>query len=208
MKLKKIASLALAGIMAVSMLAGCKDGGNGNGDVVVDPPVDNSFAAAVNEELDDKYTSILSFESDSSVSNALNKIATSTEFNLNAGFNYAWDLNDTSVGSAFRELLDVDDYFEGELFKNSTKDKTVATLLIFNGALTEEGLAKEVASELEQYDSKGYLPLEWNDTANGKRYSYKYSGDMAMTKVTVMNGTQSYYVVAFTIAQDVSEIAA
>ena len=30
MKLKKIASLALAGIMAVSMLAGCKDGGNSN----------------------------------------------------------------------------------------------------------------------------------------------------------------------------------
>ena len=29
MKLKKIASLALAGIMAVSLLAGCKDGGNG-----------------------------------------------------------------------------------------------------------------------------------------------------------------------------------
>ena len=29
MKLKKIASLALAGIMAVSMLAGCKDGSNG-----------------------------------------------------------------------------------------------------------------------------------------------------------------------------------
>ena len=31
MKLKKIASLALAGIMAVSMLAGCKDGGKKNG---------------------------------------------------------------------------------------------------------------------------------------------------------------------------------
>ena len=30
MKLKKIASLALAGIMAVSMLAGCKDGNGGN----------------------------------------------------------------------------------------------------------------------------------------------------------------------------------
>ena len=29
MKLKKIASLALAGIMAVSMLAGCKGTGNG-----------------------------------------------------------------------------------------------------------------------------------------------------------------------------------
>ena len=28
MKLKKIASLALAGIMAVSMLAGCNGGGN------------------------------------------------------------------------------------------------------------------------------------------------------------------------------------
>ena len=31
MKLKKIASLALAGIMAVSMLAGCKDGSDNNG---------------------------------------------------------------------------------------------------------------------------------------------------------------------------------
>ena len=33
MKLKKIASLALAGIMAVSMLAGCSNnGGSNNGD--------------------------------------------------------------------------------------------------------------------------------------------------------------------------------
>ena len=59
MKLKKIASLALAGIMAVSMLAGC-NGSNGN----EQPPASSSepttsgFATSVNAELaDDVYNS-------------------------------------------------------------------------------------------------------------------------------------------------------
>ena len=48
MKLKKIASLALAGIMAVSMLAGCKDGGNSNsGSSSSEPTASTGYTASV-----------------------------------------------------------------------------------------------------------------------------------------------------------------
>ena len=206
MKLKKIASLMLAGIMAVSMLAACGSTTPNTDDDTVVTPVDNSFAASVNAELDDKYKEILSFEADSALADVVNKIAASTEFNLNNGVTGMWDLNDAAVGATFRELLDVDNYFNGSIFAQSTKDQTVATLLVVNGALTEKGLAKIVAAELEKYDAGSYLPLAYNATT--KRYDYDYSGAMAVTKVTVMNGTQSYYVVGFTIAQDVTEVAA
>ena len=57
MKLKKIASLALAGIMAVSMLAGCSTTGAGDDPTVV-PPVDEpsttNYAALLQEDLEDE----------------------------------------------------------------------------------------------------------------------------------------------------------
>ena len=52
MKLKKIASLALAGILAVSMLAGCKDGAGNNGGQL--PPEDDDNAAGYSVQLGDK----------------------------------------------------------------------------------------------------------------------------------------------------------
>ena len=56
MKLKKIASLALAGVMAVSMLAGCSTTGAGD-DTTVVPPVDEpstNYAALLQEDLEDE----------------------------------------------------------------------------------------------------------------------------------------------------------
>ena len=52
MKLKKIASLMLAGIMAVSMLAGCKDGAGNNGGQL--PPEDDDNATGYSVQLGDK----------------------------------------------------------------------------------------------------------------------------------------------------------
>ena len=57
MKLKKIASLALAGVMAVSMLAGCSTTSAGD-DTTVVPPVDEpsttNYAALLQEDLEDE----------------------------------------------------------------------------------------------------------------------------------------------------------
>ena len=54
MKLKKIASLMLAGIMAVSMLAGCKDGAGNNGGQL--PPEDDDNATGYSVEFGGKVS--------------------------------------------------------------------------------------------------------------------------------------------------------
>ena len=200
MKLKKIASLMLAGIMAVSMLAGCKSGttpDDGNTDV---KPVDSSFATAVNNELSDEYKALVTFGSDSALASAVNKVAASTEFGT---ANLGWMTG--SVAETFRELLNIDanNRFAVDCFKNATKEKTVADLIIVDGALTESGLAKAVADELEKYDSRDYFPLN----GVGQTYDYDYAGNIAVTKVTVLNGTGSYYVVGMTITMTPTKVA-
>ena len=68
MKLKKIASLALAGIMAVSMLAGCKD--NPTSTVAHQPVTPVTGAAAiVNGELNAKKD-VISFSDSDVMTNA------------------------------------------------------------------------------------------------------------------------------------------
>ena len=200
MKLKKIASLMLAGIMAVSMLAACGSNTPNADDDNVVTPVDNSFAAAVNNELSDEYKALVTFGSDSALASAVNKVAASTEFGT---ANVGWMTG--SVAETFRELLNVDvnNRFTVDCFKNVTKEKTVADLIIVDGALTESGLAKAVADELEEYDSRSYFPLNSDD----QTYDYNYTGDIAVTKVTVLNGTGSYYVVGMTITMTPTKVA-
>ena len=208
MKLKKIASLALAGIMAVSMLAGCKDGSSSSEPTNPIEPVDDSFATAVNTELSDEYKAILTFGSDSTLANAVNQIAASTEFSLNLVSADVWGMDNANVANTFRELLKVDtsNKFTSKVFSNVTDEKTIASLIVMNGALTEDGLAKAVADELEKYDNSDYFPTGY--TVNNARYRCEYNGDIAVTKVTLANGTASYYVVGFTMTMNPVEIAA
>ena len=72
MKLKKIASLALAGIMAVSMLTAC---GEGNSNSTVTPPVDNTtstgLSAQLGDEASDLTNSKVTFADSTALNNAL-----------------------------------------------------------------------------------------------------------------------------------------
>ena len=83
MKLKKIASLALAGIMAVSMLAGCKDGGNGNsGSSSSEPTAPAGYTATVYAELSKTTKDVLKTKENSVVTDMANaaKAAYKAEF--------------------------------------------------------------------------------------------------------------------------------
>ena len=82
MKLKKIAFLMLAGIMAVSMLAACGEGkGNSSSSSSSSQPtVQNSaIAEALNDELSAKQAALLSFSSNAKLASLLNRIATDDE---------------------------------------------------------------------------------------------------------------------------------
>ena len=75
MKLKKIASLALAGVMAVSMLAGCNNGGSsnsGNGNTGV---VTSSIVDAVNKGQSVVNDVKITFTADSDLDSALKRAA-------------------------------------------------------------------------------------------------------------------------------------
>ena len=106
MKLKKIASLMLAGVMAVSMLTAC--GGN----TVNEPEQPNQpeepgitgFAASVNDELSTKVYNTVHFGSDATLTAALNSIASKLNshiLNNDAGFVVDVDAQD------FRSLMNV-----------------------------------------------------------------------------------------------------
>ena len=72
MKLKKIASLALAGIMAISMLTAC---GEGDSNSTVTPPVDNTtstgLSAQLGAEASDLTNSKVTFADSTALNNAL-----------------------------------------------------------------------------------------------------------------------------------------
>ena len=106
MKLKKIASLALAGVMAVSMLTAC--GGN----TISEPEQPNQpeepgitgFAASVNDELSTSVYNTVHFGSDATLTSALNSIAAKLDSNIlndQAGFVTGVDAQD------FRSLMNV-----------------------------------------------------------------------------------------------------
>ena len=115
MKLKKIASLMLAGIMAVSMLAGCEgksnSGDDNNGEVVV--PVDSSFAAAVNKLLNTAQKNTLGITADSTLDAALNnvmdKISTHELAAALSKNGYQIGFVTNSDAEDFRHLMGLDD---------------------------------------------------------------------------------------------------
>ena len=108
MKLKKIASLMLAGIMAVSMLAACGDKAASSTPTQPEEPVDTSFATAVNAELSTAAKNTLSFGSDSKLASVLDVVADkisshtlATSVSSNDGFVIGSDAED------FRHLLGI-----------------------------------------------------------------------------------------------------
>ena len=75
MKLKKIASLALAGIMAVSMLAGCKDGSSSSEPTNPVVPTVSNVAGYMNQLLSASNWDKITFSDDATLRSAVNTVA-------------------------------------------------------------------------------------------------------------------------------------
>ena len=205
MKLKKIASLMLAGIMAVSMLAGCKSGtttDDGNTDV---KPVDSSFAAKINDELDDNQKAIVTFKADSTLESALNKAAGMIDVTQLKVNNAGW-LAPGNVLKSFTEMVDADGNDFSDVFEDNDKDKTGAAILVVPGNLTEKGMTEAVVDELDGQIKNDVLPNGY-DPAGDKFYKYTYEGKIAVAKVDSNDGKVSAYVVGIVIDQTATEIA-
>ena len=237
MKLKKIASLALAGVMAVSMLTAC--GGN----TVNEPEQPNQpeepgitgFAASVNDELSTSVYNTVHFDSDASLTAALNSIAAKLDshiLNQQAGFVTDVDAQD------FRSLMNVNVNNSLTMWMNAIdkvvkftnpvtnktivaysnnssndhwqffKNDTTDTTTIADLVIIRGDLTQTgLAKRVAQYLSQLVNDGRMPLENANQTHKYDYTGDIDVVKVDNAGSNFSSYVIGFSITQTATPIA-
>ena len=219
MKLKKIASLMLAGVMAVSMLAACGDNSSTTTPVV--PPVDDdtttsAISAALNDQLFSKQADLLSFESNSKLASLLDRIAEDDE---------AFEIRDNLVRGAGRPtLLDpfvadadvaniVNAAFNGtnpavtmtnvDILVNHDDNRAYLYVYTVDGSMQDvDQIARAVMNGFNGlqdhvYDVAGIV----DNGFTPERMDYEYKGYAEMVKITNDNSSDTAWVVAVLVEQ-------
>ena len=221
MKLKKIASLALAGVMAVSMLAGCSgngsnSGNNGNGNNTVVEPGTPSIVTAFNDGQDEDNKVKVTFSSDASLNAALQKAgaevgSSATKLSVMryvlSLMGKTYDGNATNTGFANDKTPD------GKI--TDKQSKTMIDVKMYSSASywTEEdavnAAAREVNEEIAEFaaDNKNAPRADGTarpDKVGSKYYTFDYTGTVSMISVAQESGATNYYVV-YTITQTATQ---
>ena len=218
MKLKKIASLMLAGVMAVSMLAACGDNSSTTTPVV--PPVDDNTATsaisdALNDQLFSKQADLLSFESNSKLASLLDRIAEDDE---------DFEIRDTLVSNAARPTLlapggvnaditnIVNAAFNGtnpavtmtnaDILVNHDDNRAYLYVYTVDGSMQDvDQIARAVVGnnglQDHVYDVAGIVD---NGTIP-QQTDYEYKGYAEMVKITNDNSSDTAWVVAVLVEQ-------
>ena len=222
MKLKKIASLMLAGVMAVSMLAGCGEGSSSSSSEPTTPPVTTTGLAAALNDARTKYAKEigLTYEEDSTLASILSTVAHDkfdkdpTALEDLAGANSFGGVKFyNNSNNASEKMLDkISDKLIGGVVdwvgnggSNLKKSGTFNYLNVYtvggNYSIEEVGnmIAKEHAKNIE---APSYLPLHDADD----EYAADYTADVASVKVTSADDASvRLWVVAVVYTQTVSD---
>ena len=218
MKLKKIASLMLAGVMAVSMLAACGDNSSTTTPVV--PPVDDNTATsaisdALNDQLFSKQADLLSFESNSKLASLLDRIAEDDE---------DFEIRDTLVSNAARPTLlapgvDVDianivnAAFNGtnpavtmtnaDIAVNHNDNQAYLYVYTVDGSMQDvDQIARAVMNGVNGLQDRVYDVAGIVDNGtNPPQTDYEYKGYAEMVKITNDNSSDTAWVVAVLVEQ-------
>ena len=202
MKLKKIASLALAGVMAVSMLAGCSgkgnNSGNNNGDGVVTATGVN--ADTVIAALKDATTEAVKVTASSELQNELETVV---KYLGDASFSIG-DVNDNGfserVMAAFTGVDYVDEFdFEDE--DNYKKAQTViftsATSHIVGNdvddTVSKLTIARSIDAAINGLEMKENSLNEGDAVEDGEDYyTFNYTAELAVVEVSDAAGRTTY----------------
>ena len=223
MKLKKIVSLALAGILAVSMLAGCKGNSSssseGDGTVV---PATSSAVDYANQTLNAKAKDYLEYVSASWLDEALKNTATDrSDFSAEqikgvfygTDNKHAWDdvwennMANDIVDSMIGKEAYTHNVYENHSFEiipaNKT-DKTIVWVETVSGALDEKTAVSSVAKTMSDWmvnEAGAVLTLD-----NGK-YDCTYKMAISAVKVTSSSNlnAESAWAVAIAVTQNVAK---
>ena len=202
MKLKKIASLMLAGIMAVSMLAGCKSGTPVDDDPSSsEQPTTSNAATMLESEMSgsakDKVTPVANADLDNALENAVEKYWNKDykDYN-NAITGAAESLNGTNlvdvragaVGKAVKDALKAD-YIsiagdeKGDHFtdKDHHSNKVVVEVYALDASVSDAYAMELLADKIDGCVTE--LPDESKD-ATGSDYNYTYTMSASISSRT------------------------
>ena len=217
MKLKKIASLMLAGVMAVSMLAACGESNSTTTPVV--PPVDDNTAtsaisAALNDQLFSKQADLLSFESNSKLASLLDRIAEDDEdFEIRDGLvNGATRptlLNPTGadadvaniVNAAFNGTNPAVTMTNADIAVNHDDNRAYLYVYTVDGSMQDvDQIARVVMNGVNGLQERVYDVAGIVDNGTISQ-DYEYKGYAEMVKITNDNSSDTAWVVAVLVEQ-------
>ena len=176
MKIKRILSLALSGVLAISMLAAC-----GFGTVTVSG---NKLSAettavrkAMNTELDTLAQGTVDYKSNSELANATAAVAQTVTADEAKQASKTGTILGGDVKSMMGRYMKFTDWTNGfGTYKPAAGDgdKTYATALTFDGSMTAEEVGKAMADNVAKWDLK----------ATDEK-SFTFDGSIAAYKVTI-----------------------
>ena len=212
MKLKKIASLALAGIMAVSMLAGCKDGGNSNsGSSSSSTTTVNDVSSIVEDALSQEAKNRISFKSDNNVAVALQKLADNNVSGANVvtwydtGVQASTALTPVLAGTSFLDCED--DIADLTTMANANtandKAKTAVEVYVAGQDMSRDAILRGVAANVEA-DIEDLASISADNT-----YEYTYTGSVSVVTKTGTNSngtTRTISIIAVSVTRTPSKV--
>ena len=213
MKLKKIASLALAGIMAVSMLAGCKDGSSSSEPTNPVTPVTGA-AAIVNNELSNNKDNV-SFTDNSILTDLLANFYKENPIKVGiwtAGNANLVEAEATKLWDAVKDLYDVDDknniddISDYNSWLESAGSKTYCNIYwVNNDFVTKDNALRMVGQEMDNFTlpKDNYVKADTQHGVSGQKATldYTYTGSVAAVEAQSKGGTESIWVIAVTVTQ-------
>ena len=208
MKLKKIASLALAGVMAMSMLAGCAKGNvQPEPTPTPDEPANTAAVDILYSELTgsakENVTAVANAELDAALTNAVNKY---WDYNSDAdydkdsifhkiGYDYLTDVRGGRIGDAVKSAVgaNYNDMSDNAGFSNAedAHDRSVVEVFAIAASTSDEYALELLAERIDWAVSK--LPTEggkdqtdWTIEGDNKpNYDYSYTISASVTEKTV-----------------------
>ena len=216
MKLKKIASLMLAGVMAVSMLAACGESNSTTTPVV--PPVDDNTAtsaisAALNDQLFSKQADLLSFESNSKLASLLDRIAEDDEdFEIRDGLvngaarptllNPVVDVDIANiVNAAFNGTTPLVRMTNADIAVNHDDNRAYLYVYTVDGSMQDvDQIARAVMNGVNGLQERVYDVVGIVDNGTISQ-DYEYKGYAEMVKITNDNSSDTAWVVAVLVEQ-------
>ena len=197
MKLNKMLALALSGVMAVSMLAGCSGAPSNGEEGQEQPPVAATGAAAVLNDGQD----VIDFTNASTADlEKATSVLLGTEISTQPTLKLMGTADATYNNLKAMGIKDLTDSVDDIMYHKDTK-KSETAVLLYSVVGTEKSMdsALEAAAEAVKNNFKD----EEVSKTDKKLYTYTYTGSVSAVTATSVDGVSSANYILLTITKSV-----